>query len=366
MKRVVFLLILALVSCLGASAAFSQGWTPGPPMSAAPQTGVPVPVMGQPCPMPMPMPMPDPSCMPMPPCQPLPCGPTRSASAGALVGYQLNQDAGFIKFSSNGHHLIQKTGTKINLNLAGLLVGASTRVQMSDCAWVRAEYRHLFSNTNKVENVTTALNVGDPGNRSFTNSHYYSDVLDGSVGYCVSPGVSVIGGFRWDSMYLVMNHTQAINLFSSPVDEGDVTLSSLQPYAGAEFTWNGCDTGIMFKVIGTPWQSTSTKFGLTFGNGGNTERGPIRDSISATSKYASFVEATLSVAKKLSCNVSVGAFGMLTALSAHSEKNMSSTRLAGLDPTFPEVTVSYPFDVDMNRRNIVLGGNGAVSFNSPF
>jgi hypothetical protein len=362
MKRIVFLLILALVSCLGASAAFSQGWTPGPPLSAMPQAGGPMPIMGQPC-----LPgMPDQSCMPMPPCQPMQCGPVRAASVGALVGYQINEDSGFIKFSTRGHHLIQKTGTKIKFNLTGLLVGGSARVQISDCAWMRGEYRHLFTNNNKVEDVITPLNIGDPGQRSFTGSHYYSDVVDGSVGYCLCPAVSLIGGFRWDSLYLFMNNTQAINLFSSPDDQGDLTLSSLQPYGGAEVAWIGCDTGVMLKVVGSPWTSTSTKFGLTFGSGGNPERGPIRDSLSTTSKYASFVEVTLSVGKRFTKDLTLGAFGLMTALCAHSEPNMNSTRLAGLDPAFPQVSVSYPFDVDMNRRNIVLGGNAAVSFASPF
>lgn len=361
MKRVVFFLILALVSCLGAPAVFSQGWMPVPPTSAMPQTGVPMPIMGQPGGMPGL----DPSCLPMPTCPPQPCAPPKNASIGGLVGWQPHKDIGCIKFSTRGMHLIQKTGTKIDFALQGIWVGASARMEMGDRFSVRGEYRHLFP-TKEHSDTITPINIGAPGSRGFERSRYDVNVIDGSAAMSIANGISLLSGFRWDKFDLSMQDTIAIPLFSSPPDEGNLTLSSLQPYGGAELAFTTSDSGILLRVIGSPWVSTRTEFGLTFGNGGVPIRGPIRDWIKVDSRWSSFIEASAFYGRRVSDNVTAGVFGIVNSLSAHAEADMKSTRLAGFGPlALPEVHVSVPFDVDLSRLTFILGGNVAVAFGSP-
>jgi hypothetical protein len=360
MKRVVFLVTLALVYCLATSAGFCQGWTPEPPPSVMPQAGFPMPLMGQPGMMPGM----NSSCAP--PCMPMSqCGPCRPGSVAGLLGWQFGDDPGGVKFSTRGHHLIQKTGTMVDFDLSGLWAGVSGRVQPSDTVSLRAEYRHFFPSKESSGETTTSINVGAPGKRIFSRSRYQWNVLDASAGLNLTCGVSLLGGFRWDSLYLSMAHPPVINLLSTNADEGDLTLSTLIPYGGAEFAWMGCDGGLLLRLVGTPWLSTSTKFGLTFGNGGNTIRGPIRDHMSVNSKFGSFVEASVYAGRRVSKEVTAGVFGMITSLSAHSQGDMQSTRQAGTDPLYPTVSVSSPFDVDMTRWTFILGGNVAVGFCSP-
>ncbi len=126
MKRVIFLVTLALVYCLATSAGFCQGWTPEPPPSVMPYAGVPMPMMGQPGMMPGL----NSSCAP--PCMPVGCAPCKPGSIAGLLGWQFGSDPGGIKFSTRGHHLIQKTGTFVDFDLTGLWAGVSGRVQPSD------------------------------------------------------------------------------------------------------------------------------------------------------------------------------------------------------------------------------------------
>ncbi len=193
MKRVVFLVTLALVSCLATSAGFCQGWTPGPPPSAMPYGGVSMPMMGQPGMIPGL----NPSCAPS--CLPVGCAPSRPGSIVGLLGWQFGSDPGGIKFSTRGQHLIQKTGTFLDFDLNGLWAGVSGRVQPSDSVSLRGEYRHFFPSNESTQETTTSINVRLPGHRVFTRSRYQWNVLDASAGVNVACGVSLLGGFRWDS-----------------------------------------------------------------------------------------------------------------------------------------------------------------------
>jgi hypothetical protein len=369
MKRVVSLLILALL-LFPAASVFSQNWSPGPPMAPMPQTGVPMPVMGQPGPpMPMPgmgqpgppMPMPglDSACMPMPICQPpMPCGMSnKRGSLGGMIGWQINNDMGNVKFSTKGAPVFYLTSEKLNLNNEGLWLGASGRAELSDCLSARLEYRHFFPSKKTVETLTP-LQTQIAGNRTFNNCHLDWNVADVSAGYSVACGVSAIGGFRWDGFTLSLSHPPVIDDFSSSSDQGDFSINSFQPYGGAEFSWSGCDTGILIRAIGSPWVATTTKYGMTFG-AGNLELPWIRDHILVNSKWSSFVEASLYVGKKLTCDITISGFGMVNTLWAHGEATFTATR------DTPSLEIAAPFDMDLNRRSFIVGGNVAVAVQSP-
>ncbi len=368
MKRVVFLTILALVFCLGASAVFSQNWAPGPPpVSAMPQTGVPMPVMGPQGPMQPfnpsccpPPPCPPPGCGPMNPCMPMPCGPTRRASVGGLVGWQLSDDIGGIKFSTQGTPNFFMTGQKINFKLNGVWAGISGRMELSDCVSGRIEYRHLFPSTTKVDTITP-LSEGPRGQRTFGTTRYQWDVVDASAAINLACGVSAIGGFRWDTFYVFMSHPPVVSLLSSTGDQGDLTINCYQPYGGAEFALAGCDSGILFRIVGSPWMPSTIKYEMTFGPGGVTEQQLpwIHDHMLVNSKWASFIEASVYYGKKVSDTITIGAFGLINNVTAHAEGSMNSTR------NTPVLEMSEKFDVDLNRRAYAIGGNVAVAIPSP-
>jgi hypothetical protein len=367
MKRVVFLMILALVFCLGASAVYSQNWAPGPPpVSAMPQAGIPMPVMGPQGPIQAfdpsccpPPPCPPPGCAPVDPCMPMPCGPSRRASLGAMVGWQVSDDIGGIKFSTQGSPSFNMTGQKVNFNLEGVWLGVSGRMELGDCVSGRLEWRHFFPSTTHVETITP-LAIGPRGVRRFTTSRYQWDVVDASVGINVACGLSAIGGFRWDYFSVYMSHPPQVQMLSSTADRGDITINFYEPYIGAEFALQGCDSGIMFRMIGSPWVPSSLKYGMTFGYGGTEQELPwIHDRMNVNSKWASFVEASVYYGKKVSDSITLGAFALVNNVTSHSEGSLSSYR------GIPEFDLSEKFDVDLNRRAYAIGGNLAVAVPSP-
>jgi hypothetical protein len=359
MKRVLFFVAVAVAYCLAPSAGLGQGWTPGAPPSAMPYADVTLPGMGQPGLMP------DigGSCAPMPQCGPMPCGPSRPASIAGLIGWQFASDPGGIKLSTRGHEVIDRTGTRLDFDLSGLWIGVSSRMQASEGVSVRGEYRHFFPSEDHCEDTTTYINTTAPIRRVFTRNNLHWNVLDGSVGCSVACGVSLLGGVRWDSFRVSLSHAPLIFAASSNEDEGDLTLSTIIPYGGAEFASIGCEWGMLLRIIGAPWMSTWTDYGLTYGNGGDFFRGPIRDRIQVSSKYASFVEASLHVGRKFSCNVTASAFGTFTSLFAHSKGDLESTLMPGFE--IPGWSSSSPYDVDWTRCTVMLGGNVAVGFSSP-
>lgn len=374
MKRVVSTMILALVFCLGASAVSAQPMTPGPPMAAMPQNGVPMPVMGQPgpmpgfdpsfCPPPGPPPCPPPMCGPGPaPCGPMPCGPmmpcgpSRKSSLGALVGWQVSNDIGGMKFSARNSPIFFMCGQKLDFKLDGIWLGGSGRMELADGLTARVEYRHLFPSKAQVD-TTTALREGGPGHRNFTKANYQWNVLDSSAAICVSQGMSALAGFRWDSFYVLMTHGGTVNLYSSPADEGDLLINCYQPYAGGELSITNCDSGVLLRIIGSPWMPVNVKYGMTFGPG--QEQLPwIRDRMVVNSKWGAFFEASLLYGKKVMDGVTLGGFAMFNSINACFEGDLTSYR------GVPTAELSQKFDVSLNRVTLTIGGNVAVAIKSP-
>lgn len=291
-------------------------------------------------------------------CMPMPCGPTKRASVGALLGWQVSDDIGGIKFSTQGSPSFNMTGNKINFKLSGLWLGLSGRMELADCVSARLEWRHLFPSDTQVETITP-LAEGPRGVRRFSTSHYQWDVVDASAAVSFACGVSAVAGFRWDTFYVYMSHPPVVSLLSSSADQGDLTINFYEPYIGAEFALQGCDSGIMFRVIGSPWVPSTLKYGMTFGPGTEQELPWIHDRMNLNSKWASFIEASVYYGKKVSDSITLGAFALINDVASHSEGPLSSYR------GVPQLDLSENFDVDLNRRAYAIGGNVAVSVPSP-
>lgn len=344
MKQLVLCCCFLIMFACGTASA--QTWNTGP-MSAPP------PIMGA-------MPGPEMGVQPlMPPCGMGPAfksclGP---ASAGFIIGYQPNSDPAQAKFSTRGTPVFGAVGTNLEFNLEGLWLGASIRMPVMECLGLRVEGRALIPTAQSVS-TTTQLDTGLPGARAFTTSTVWR-LLDGSAQFQFAPNFALVGGVRYDYFDVHMTNPGNIQAFSSNSDEGDFTVGSVIPYLGIEAAWTNCVNGIMLRAIGTPILSTYTTYGLTYGD--STGGPSIRDSYSGTPRYATFYEASLNVGRKFGTNITLGGYTSVQAISAHSQREFRSSRMAPA-----ALDISQTFDLDFNRRSIVFGGTASYGFASPF
>ncbi len=285
MKRLVLMASCLLILCAGATIAGAQMWpagVPGPVPGGPPGVGVPGvgPLQGGPgCGASL--------CQPYPPCLKPP------VLFGSYAAWQVNDDAGKIKFSTEGTSgVIGEETTFIQFNkVNGVWVGGSARVPLGECLYARAESRYLIPSS-ETATSQTAICATPPLfiSRDWSAcTKYRWGLIDGAVGVNCAPWLSVMGGLRWDSFYLLMQNPPTIPGFSTIFDESDLTISSIQPYVGFEAAWAGCRSALILRGIGSPWASTRTIFGMTFG--GSTP--VVRDGMDAVSKRAIFEELSL-------------------------------------------------------------------------
>jgi hypothetical protein len=383
MKRVAFSLIVAVISCLTVSAVLAQDYRPVPAMPQMPPQavpgGMPMPPFGM---SRAPVPCPPLPCAPLPPpplacgqptqCVPsIPCAPIgKPFSVAGMVGWQVNSDLGHLRIGGRTGTVFNLATQRLDLEVDGLWVGASARMDLAGPMAFRAEYRHLFP-SEKTLKTGTLGRIPNSHSRSFSKSQWGWDVVDGSLSFGVACGVSAVGGFRWDHFSVSMSHAPLLPAFSSQTDQGDVTINSYQPYGGVEFAFTGCDSGILIRAIGSPWVSSSIDYGMTFGQGNTLQLPWIRDRIQVDSKWSSFTEVSIAVGKKINCDLTVGAFGMANVLWAYGDSKLTSHTNDFLIPgevapiAVPGQTESGQFDVDLNRKSFILGGNVAVKLPSP-
>ncbi len=350
MKRMALFMVCAVLSICAVNA-LAQGWAPGP--------------MGAPPPFVSPMPPPQlgpqigmggsPLCSPQPMgpiCKP-PLGP---ASVSVMAGWQPNADPAFVKLSTRGASVLDEFGTSLKFNLEGAWLGVSARLPVRQGITLRAEARNLFSPKQNVQTITQL--TGLPIGRTFSG-YYAWRLIDGSASFEVAPCFSIIGGGRYDYFDVKMTDPGNIPGFSNNGDEADFTVGTVIPYLGFEAAFTGCNSGFLIRAVGTPWMSSYTRYGMTFGDPQGLLL--IRDSLDGTSIYGNFFEASAHCGRKFGEITTLGAFVGMQALSSHSERPLSGSRVA------PEpLTVAQTFDVDMHRRSFVVGGSASLSFSSPF
>jgi hypothetical protein len=290
-------------------------------------------------------------------CQPVPPCPSTPALFALYGAWQVNSDPGAIKFSTRGTSLvIGEEATAIQFNVNGAWVGASARLPLADWLSARAEGRYLIPSTENATNLTQFA-AASAVSRDFS-AKYRWGLIDGSVAVNCIPGFAFLGGLRWDSASIsLVNPPNIPGSFSSIFDEGSLTLSAIQPYIGFEAAWAGARSALVVKGIGSPWVSTRTIFGLTYGDATGATAS-VRDDISATSKRAAFQELSLNYIIRMSCLVNVGAFATVNTLWAHSEDDLTSAQVGG-------AVLTQTFDIDLNRTIYMVGGSVSMAF-GPF
>ncbi|MGO9566759.1 MAG: hypothetical protein ACLP5H_04365 [Desulfomonilaceae bacterium] len=348
MKRLALVASCLLLFCAGANYAGAQNWPagmPGPGFGGPPGVGIPglgAPVGGPNCGTSL--------CQPMPPC------PQTPALFGSYAAWQVTTDPGTIKFSTRGAGLvIGEEATSIQFNVNGVWVGASARVPLGDWVSARAEGRILVPSTETATNLTQFA-ASLPVSREFAAKHQWG-IIDGALAINCIPGFSVLGGLRWDSFNVSLTNPTTIPGFSSIFDESNLTISAIEPYLGFEAAWAGNRSALVLKGIGSPWVSTRTILGVTFGDpiGART---PVRDDTDTISKRAAFQELSLNYIVRMSCLVNVGAFATVNTLWAHSENDVNSAQVNG-------TAISQTFDIDLNRTIYMVGGSLSMAF-GPF
>lgn len=358
MKRLALVASCLLLFCAYANYAGAQTWPagmPGPGFGGPP--GVGIPGLGGPPGAGMPglgAPGGGPDCGASL-CQPvLPC-PQTPALFGGYAAWQVTTDPGSIKFSTQGTSLmIGEESTTIRFNVNGVWVGTSARVPLGDWISARAEGRFLIPSTETATNVTQFA-AAPPVSRTFSAKHRWG-VIDGALAVNCIPGFSVLGGLRWDSFNVSMATPSDIPGFSSIFDESNLTISAIEPYLGFEAAWAGNRSALVLKGIGSPWVSTRTIFGVTFGDPLG-QRAPVRDNTDTMSHRAAFQELSLNYIVRMSCLVNVGAFATVNTLWAHSEGDFNSTN--------GTQTLIQTFDVDLSRTVYMVGASLTMAF-GPF
>lgn len=369
MKRLILLAVCATFIIFGSSYIQAQQWAPeGPPPMAGPPMAPVGPPPGPACgPQPLPgCPPPDQGGVPCGPpvdfagpCAPPSCGTSSnffdSVSAGGLVAWQVNEELGKFIITSHGEDLFNKTSTTVDLQANGIWVGAASRISWSDLFGIRVEGRYLIpTEDGKKIDTFTQLAVGNSIGRSF-NSKLNWALLDGLVTLNPVKGFSVLTGVRWDNFYLKLNSPPNIAGFSTSADESDLLAANIQVYGGFEWTWAGCDSGILVRVIASPWTFSHVEYGMTYGDPGGLPS--IRDDLNCDSKQAASLELYLSYGMRLSKNMSVAGFGSVSTLNILCDTSLKASEV-GVG------SVSQPWEVGFHRQNYMLGGNVAVAFGS--
>ncbi len=363
MKRLALVATYLLIFCACANYAGAQNWTPGMPgpgFAGPPGVGIPglggppgpgIPGLGAPlggpdCGAGM--------CQPMQPCLKPPI------LVSSYAAWQVTSDPGKIKFSTQGTSLLLGGGgestTAVQFNVNGVWVGTAARVPFGDWIYGRAEARILIPSTETATSVTS-LCAAPPVSRDWNScSKYRWGLIDGALAINCTPWFSVLGGLRWDSLYVFMGNPPNIPGFSSVSDESSLTISAIEPYLGFEAAWVGPRCALTLKGIGAPWVSTRTIFGMTFGDPTGAVL-PVRESTDTVSKRAAFQELSLQLSIPMSCLGTVGAFATVNNLWAHSENDFNSTD--------GQQTLIQTFDVDLNRTVYMVGGSVSLAF-GPF
>ena len=360
MKRLALVATYLLIFCACANYASAQNWQPGMPgpgFGGPPGVGIPglggPPGAGMPG-MGAPLGGPDcgaSMCQPMSPCLKPPI------LFGSYAAWQVTSDPGKIKFSTQGTSLsLNDSSTAVQFNVNGVWVGGTARVPFSDCFSARVEGRVLIPSKESATSVT-ALCAAPPVARDWNScTKYRWGLIDGALAFDCAPCLSVLGGLRWDSLYVFMANPTTIPGFSSVFDESDLTISAVEPYLGFEAAWVGRRCALTLKGIGAPWASTRTIFGMTFSDPTGQVLA-VRESTDTVSKRASFQELSLQLSIPMSCLGTVGAFATVNNLWAHSEGDYNSTT--------GEQTLIQTFDIDLNRTVYMIGGSVSLAF-GPF
>ena len=130
----------------------------------------------------------------------------------------------------------------------------------------RAEGRFLIPSTENATSVTHFARRLPSAEIGIRCTKYRWGLIDGALAFYCTPWLSVLGGLRWDSLYVFMTNPTIIPGFSTISDESDLTISAVEPYLGFEAAWVGRRCTLTLKGIGSPWVSTRTIFGMTFGD----------------------------------------------------------------------------------------------------
>jgi hypothetical protein len=360
MKRLALVATYLLILCACANYAGAQNWQPGMPgpgFAGPPGVGIPglggppgagIPGLGAPlggpdCGASM--------CQPMQPCLKPP------VLVCSYAAWQVNSDPGKIKFSTQGTSLLlDDSATAVQFNVNGVWVGGSARVPLGECVSARVDGRFLIPSKESATSVTS-LRALPPVSRDWNSGTKYRwGLIDGALAVDCAPWLSVLGGFRWDSLYVFTANPTTIPGFSSVSDESDLTISAIEPYLGFEAAWAGKNWALTLKGIGAPWVSTRTIFGMTFSDPTGQVL-TVRESTDTVSKRAAFQELSLQLSARMSCLCTVGAFAAVNTLWAHSEGDFNSTNGG--------TTLIQTFDVDLNRTAYMVGGSVSLAF-GPF
>ncbi len=206
------------------------------------------------------------------------------------------------------------------------------------------------------------------GPQRWFNTKVNSYFLETQGIYRLSEACGLVGGFRWDVVSLRLSHpdVQTFTYQDSPGWEGDITVTSYEPYVGLEVVRGSELTGrLRMQLVGFPALFGNVRFGDSFPNSSAPPRGVARYQSKARSfKKGYFGEMLADYSWGVSSSSRIGLLGRLAFF--HGISNGSTERLAN-DPFQPDAPIgSVPADVDYDRCIAIVGGTFRYGFQYAF
>ncbi len=273
-----------------------------------------------------------------------------------LVGWMDARKGTRVSFDTKGLDVFDLLNIDQIWSNRGLFLGTSTHVALTSGLDLNLEGWVLVPHSTSAEFISIfgPISGGISAQRSWKTDTRWWFVDAFSTRTVVGGTVGVIG-IRYD--YHDVHFRDTINdpnFPSSETDTADVTISTVLPYFGLQYSTDGPRPNLSVRVIGCPWIISSVQqrqtwmtFNPTWG---------YRDDFTARFSRGYFVELFAQYGYNFASNFQVGAFAKAQLLHGSGSTNYDTWAIhsGGFR--------SAPFNVTLERQTYILGAHLSVDF----
>jgi len=302
------------------------------------------------------MPPRGPVFMPQPQaCGPVgfPCLPKRAFVSVEGAGNYQTVDT---TFNTRGATLAGVQQIKHSYRFGGIVLGTTTGAEITPKIGVGFNFSILIPfDTVDEETYTLGAGAAGSGGRHWkvTNNWY---LLETMGSYCLSPGTSLLAGFRWDHFAANFKNpydTAAVAGLESHT--GDFTVNGYIPFLGFQVNRNDASRIRIFRFIGFPALWGDVEYSQTVGGGFPSRIRGIGDTYGGY-----FLEAYGEYGLRFFNRSGASVFGKFASYQANGRLN-GRNLVAGAG-----AVASQSMDLNLGRISWQLGVRFALPFASPF
>lgn len=240
--------------------------------------------------------------------------------------------------------------------LAGVQVGASIPFQIAGTVPMRVYGTYLIPQNPEAKQELTWTN-NPPGVRQWRHSNTLWFKLGGEMLYPASEQMSLVGGFRWESLLSNFSDPNPDYIDTTPWLNAQTTLQIYIPYVGVLVRTATNAGELTVKLVGFPNLFSSIQHLNVCNNSGT----PYAHTGSQATDQGYFIEASAEYRMKLRSGVET--VGFIDWNLYHGNCDMIIERHeGGASPATTSGSVAWAHDL----RYLVLGGKISVSWNLPF